>query len=150
MIKKGLIVVCLLALVSCKSGGLHLFGKKKSTTTASGSIIRTTKTPVLNGSNVAKKEANKEVKTVTLEATTKVQVTTALVQEYIQKYTSLTCQIEGNTTSEYVEGTMQVAKAFTLSELKNKVDELLPILLKKQSTEKLLADKKAGESKPIW
>ena len=86
MIKKGLIVVCLLALVSCKSGGLHLFGKKKSTTTASGSIIRTTKTPVLNGSNVAKKEADKEVKTVTLEATTKVQVTTALVQEYIQKY----------------------------------------------------------------
>jgi flagellum-specific peptidoglycan hydrolase FlgJ len=86
MIKKGFIVLCLLALVSCKSGGLTIFGKKKSASASSGSIIRTTKTPVLNGSNAAKKETTKEVKTVTLEATTKVQVTTALVQEYIQKY----------------------------------------------------------------
>lgn len=86
MTKKFLIIVSLFALVSCKSGGLHVFSKKKSASASSGSIIRTTKTPVLATKPSTKEVTNKESKTVTLEATTKVQVTTVLVQEYIQKY----------------------------------------------------------------
>lgn len=86
MIKKFLIIVSLFALVSCKSGGLHVFSKKKSASASSGSIIRTTKTPVLATKPSPNEATNKEPKTVTLEATTKVQVTTVLVQEYIQKY----------------------------------------------------------------
>lgn len=86
MIKKFLIIVSLFALVSCKSGGLHVFSKKKSASASSGSIIRTTKTPVLATKPSPKEATNKESKTVTLEATTKVKVTTDLVQEYIQKY----------------------------------------------------------------
>jgi flagellum-specific peptidoglycan hydrolase FlgJ len=74
-----------MVLVSCKSGGLGVFEKKQKTTASSG-IIRTTKTPVLKPTNPPKNETDKGTKTVTLEATTKVQVTTLLVQEYIQKY----------------------------------------------------------------
>lgn len=85
MIKKSIIVICLLALVSCKTGGLRVLEKKQNTTASSG-IIRTTKTPVLKPTNPPKTETVKDIKTVTLEATTKVQVTTVLVQEYIQKY----------------------------------------------------------------
>lgn len=85
MIKKSIIVICLLALVSCKTGGLRVLEKKQKTTASSG-IIRTTKTPVLKPTNPPKTETVKDIKTVTLEATTKVQVTTVLVQEYIQKY----------------------------------------------------------------
>ena len=85
MIKKSIICCCLLALVSCKTGSLTVLGKKKNTSTASSGIIRTTKSPVLPKSPT-KLEPIKSSKTETLEATTKVQVTTVLVQEYIQKY----------------------------------------------------------------
>ncbi len=85
MIKKSIIIICLLALVSCKTGGLRVLEVKQKTTASSG-IIRTTKTPVLKPTNPPKTETDKGAKTVTLEATTKVQVTSVLVQDYVQKY----------------------------------------------------------------
>lgn len=85
MIKKSVICCCLLAVISCKTGSSNLFGKKKPTSTASSGIIRTTKSPVLP-KTPAQAEPKNSPKTETLEATTKVQVTSVLVQEYIQKY----------------------------------------------------------------
>lgn len=71
-------------------------------------------------------------------------------EEYLQKFLSLSCQYENNVTADFMEAKRLIAKNFTVIELREKVEALLPLLLDKRNTDKIQLEQEAKKKEAKW